>query len=392
MSDYTPYLTPIYPLFEEFLPSVVLLALPRVNHRWRKHAEQSRRNRVLSRRIEITLENVGHSLGFRTQLWDSNAVLSGSFLLWAILGCPSDWRPHDLDVYRPQWVFDPSACLCEIRVNDTCKCKFSKIENLMWCRAGCRDDHYSNRCYNSAGFSNARQYMLIDPEIGVARARVTHHTDFPFLVFPDVALSVRVVQCMEIQSASNRMGVARWILNNFDLDFLKITYDGKSVIVHDLQSVIHMTSKFTPNNLILIRSIQSKRIEKYIARGFTISNQRVENVVVNQFELTGLYLNDQPWCASIDLAKQCVLQDQLRRKQLWLSSEETTTSASDQQLQRVIQSMMNLFFHEHHLVPLDQLLLLFRQYTGLNCRSQAYLLLKQTLTEQLSSWHVFKDD
>lgn len=119
-------ISPVYLLLESFLPATVFFVLRRVNSSWRGLAEASRK-----RRVADALVLAGHTEVFRDALWESNSLLSGSFVLWVLLDQPASWSPGDLDIYRPALVDSDSDM------------NFSPIEDLCWRRAARRDAHFS---------------------------------------------------------------------------------------------------------------------------------------------------------------------------------------------------------------------------------------------------------
>eukprot|EP01006_Ploeotia_vitrea_P047168 TRINITY_DN67100_c2_g1_i1.p1 TRINITY_DN67100_c2_g1~~TRINITY_DN67100_c2_g1_i1.p1 ORF type:complete len:307 (-),score=16.97 TRINITY_DN67100_c2_g1_i1:125-1045(-) len=167
-------------------------------------------------------------------------LLSGSFVLWCVLGYPAEWTPRDVDVFG-----------CGDRH------AFTQFENFLY-NSGYKYDYMSR-----TEASDAYQDMT-DKRIECVREYFHPKTA---IMVNSITVALPDVQLM--------------LDTDFDLDFCKCHFDGKQLILPELKSVLtkHCVATWS-SSLELTKS----RIKKYRERGFTVDESKLEHLTEGRYD------------------------------------------------------------------------------------------------------------
>jgi hypothetical protein len=236
--------TPLFHYLSTFLCASSILSLHDTNHQCHWLCQQLKSNKIFTQRINNALLARGFDpIQFNQALLQSQCKLSGSFILQSINNEP--WQANDLDLYYS--------------LNNLNTTYWSSMDNYLWEMCG-REDHK---------YIKGHSYMQ--------EAHDCHslfHSIHSYRVNPETA-----VQCIRLESQFQNLD--EFITTKYDWDFLKNTFDGQSVTLHRIQSLLHRTSVYHVN------SDQGKlchiqRILKYQRRGYIALNYNVRSFVVHE--------------------------------------------------------------------------------------------------------------
>jgi hypothetical protein len=274
-----------------FLPAGCILALHRVNRECRAVCETWRTRRLLSQRVIKALEERNHGEGFRVACQASKAIVSGSLILCAIEG--GSWEADDVDIYQ-----------VDAAPYNHPHHQFSPIEDHLWERAS-KDKH--NFCYDRyeglGTFLIVRNYYI--PRRGSTKRR---HRDTEEKEEEEEDMKNKRAQqqrCQVMVLSKDASCAAKWVDDNYDLQFLVNTFDGRNLTIHHPVSLITGESAYRPNNHTTDNAVPEvlpchlQRIAKYTTRGFHITNVRDEQETVDGVDMVVHYLNNKPWGAHV---------------------------------------------------------------------------------------------
>ncbi len=239
---------PLSEHFATFLPAGSVFALHRANMACRAMAEKWKQKKILTKRVEKALEDTAGLGGpaFKEALAKSEAVVSGSFVLHVINGGGAGWAPDDVDMFRP---------------NQHDGVHFSALENYLWAKAGKSE-------VNRDPFA----YIEMHAHLKVRGYLTPTH-------------------CEVITIFENAPSAADWVEQKFDAHFLCNTYDGQSLTVHHADALITSSSPYRDS----ITGRHLERMQKYLQRGYTYSNVRVEQRMAEEVPIT-VYVVDGEDC------------------------------------------------------------------------------------------------
>lgn len=167
---------------------------------------------------------------FIQKIEENRSVLSGSFVLWCLLGYPTEWIPDDIDVFSQ------------------CDREFSTFENFLY-------EKGEYVCYHS------NVYGTLCKNIQTVR-------EYKFNDF-----KINTINMMIGTNANNASSEIRNKLDdNFDLSFCKCYFDGRNITCTEPSSILgkscmaKVTSSFWRTRI---------RIEKYRKRGFDIDDSNI---------------------------------------------------------------------------------------------------------------------
>lgn len=224
-------------LFRElacFLPAAELFCLLDTCRTFRVFAERVRRSKLLTQRVMNALKN------WNVPTPSKDLVLSGSLLLAALNG--DSWTPHDADFYT----MNPEARLPQVIT--------------VW--------------------SRGRHYMAFCADLYKSESIV------------EVVMAKAQNDLRHIQLIRLNIPPVDHVVNEYDLDFLKNTFDGQQVIIHRKQQFQVRASK--PHNASQIKH-PMHRFAKYVGRGYTVSGFRIEPFTYRGFKLRKLTMSDRPY-------------------------------------------------------------------------------------------------
>jgi len=231
------------------LPSVLNLSL--VQRRFQYIDKDLRSKGHWIKIIRKRLEQDGVDCNtFFPALQASHAFISGSYLLQCLLG--KLWIPSDIDVFCPESEYDPTLAkfLVEFAV---CASKE--------CGAG---GHNMDR---SGGI-----LMSLPPN--KLRLHITNYHSHPGDCDPHNTIYQwgTDLQLIKVDSPDTIMSCnlqfRSLIMEHFDFDFCKITFDGKTLRTHHISAI---RTQRTPLPTEKDRVISRKRVIKYADRGFRFS-------------------------------------------------------------------------------------------------------------------------
>lgn len=209
-------------------------------------------HKLMIKRIKFRLNKIGLGDAFMEALISSNAIISGSFILQALLG--EDWKT-DVDIFQKS-DYDPE---------NTCRRsgKFSPIENYLWENSG-KDD---------TKFEYDNYFQLENVGIDIVRTYSINN------------INIQVINIGEFINYDNIIHTLNnFIKNQFDFTFCMNTYDGLNLNIFDPQSIKNKTST---NKFIKIQMHENQKCDigtvasnihyrclKYMDKGFTITNYK----------------------------------------------------------------------------------------------------------------------
>lgn len=266
--------------FACFLPAGSIFGLHRTCRRTRHRCEQWRSKLILSQRIQNRLIDKSCNLKLIKEFLKQDSVLTGSFVLRSIQG--GDWESNDIDIFSKKSYKRAEECVREF--NNMC---FDVILN--------RD------------YDDVLSILEIDDPDKVH----TKKLKIQFIILENPAdLYVN----LDDEYVLQKLKEYNEPTERFDLDFLKNTYDGKRLVVRHCQSLIEQNSIFVESqipkkhssggaNLNLLFSQRFThdtssmrnidRIEKYLSRGYSIPNLKVEHISIHGLSIDYFYINDK---------------------------------------------------------------------------------------------------
>jgi hypothetical protein len=233
------------PLLCTYLGADDIFSLPAVSRDCLQFTERLKRMRFLSKRVIAYLSQVHHlEDDFLQTLQDAQGLVSGSAMLQAL--CPDHaWSVGDVDVFHKILPGD-NTDLPEKDARRNAHSDRGPMEH--WA-----DEQITDKVTPSLQCD--RHYRHIDEMIHI----------YNYLLAPT---NVR------LQIITTQRDPMQFIVQCFDFDFLKITFDGRNVVVHKMQAVRTRQSYYFPmaNDLHERLTLYRDRICKYRNRGFTIPN------------------------------------------------------------------------------------------------------------------------
>lgn len=203
-------------------------------------------------------------------LQETGSKISGSIILETILhGCENiAWYIGDIDIYTIQ----------------NKECLIRKIEGLT--KDKCNIDHWHaqriygdgldeykvNKCANPSFDTDKYEYIIKDMKVRIeevsTRSRTigckkNEYNDMCSISFPKV-------QIINLVSEGKRYGIDYFVDDSFDLDFCKNTFDGKTLNIINIDSILTKTTDLSKHKYPFTNM---NRIYKYENRGFTINNK-----------------------------------------------------------------------------------------------------------------------
>jgi hypothetical protein len=228
---------PLFQYLSTYLCASSILTLRQVNVQCKQLCEQLRCKKIFTQRIQEALKRIGVVDSFNRALLQSHSKISGSFLLQAINN--ESWFANDIDVYS-------------VRTNH-----FEPIHNYLWDLTNHNPEKWytiANR-YNLHGWKSKQGFIQ-----EVQAYQINAGT---------------VVQCIDL--VLKEIDIDQYIEKMYDLDLLKNTYDGRSVTLHNIQSICTRSSNYKIN-VADARVVHFHRIKKYLLRGYSICNFRVRSI------------------------------------------------------------------------------------------------------------------
>lgn len=195
------------------------------------------------------------SLGdeFWSALQSVQGKISGSSVL-KVLNHDA-WPCKDVDVYIPsdsRTISSTAAAYDETR--------FTAVEQYCWTRAGCNESNFSTSNDQDYGadrpqsFHFIRRYCLVEPELQ------------PHALPARAPLQIEVIRLFE-----KARTVDDYVCDDYDLEFLMSTFDGRVLTIHRLSAVRDRTTVY---HLVAAQASLNKRhrrrIAKYRDRGYRI--------------------------------------------------------------------------------------------------------------------------
>lgn len=279
-------ITPLLTYAFTFHDAGTMFALRRVNRQSFTSTETLRREHHFSNIIRREFHKLGLSQQFWQALQQDQGQVSGSSLLNILCADQLNWTCGDVDVYTKQNGAIPR--------NPTQDQLYGAVENYCWDRAARLTKQYAIHSSvnvalneeNSYGytrrrlFNYVRTYNLLLDETR-AQSEFQHQTRYGFweprfattsnnpmyeAVIPDPQQMNRI-QVIQIDNEYQR--IEQFIGDEFDLDFLKNIFDGKTLIIHHQQAFMQRRSEY--HLLCQATAHHLNRYWKYCRRGFHIT-------------------------------------------------------------------------------------------------------------------------
>jgi len=249
----------------DYLGGSSILGLHRTNQKWRGHANKWRRNQILSKRIAAALSPSIYGDGFLASIRASSAVVTGSFVLAAIEGVK--WTPDDVDIWTSRQIRNAVELL--------------PVERYLAAHAAA-----TPRVYNSEKYlSGAYEYAIVVED----RVHLVQVIQPDSLMGPLHASISHLAECVH------------HITSTFDLNFLKNTFDGTTVTLHDTTALLTHSSRFNRMPGKALPDHYVGRVLKYLDRGFVITGFRVAEITTEGgFHLRECYMDNDLWTVLID--------------------------------------------------------------------------------------------
>lgn len=217
-----------------------LLTLKRVNRCCRDGVERLHKSGSTVKLLKTALQSLGLDETFLTALHESKAVISGSFLLKILTG--GSWTAGDIDVYHQGSAPD-----------------FGYLYNRL--------------------HTNAVETWLNDRTSGLQRQTRSHTTDLTVGLYQGFmtgckhfALHDFDLNGTKVQNIYTDKSPFEMILTKFDADFLKNTFDGKTLTIWNVPAFSSGTSEYHTENPHDKESTNLRRLRKYMDRGFAFTN------------------------------------------------------------------------------------------------------------------------
>lgn len=259
----------------DFLNASSIFNLRLVNRLFKQTTDQWKQSCVFSKRSEKYFKLViGSSADkFLNILLSSRAFVSGSLLLQILEGFPETLLSNDCDIYT----MDQQTQNENMQTQNN-YFQYSKIEDFLWETINFSEENYH--------WLESKSYPDFDEKKPEFKVREYQTARMKFDV-----IKIGLTECKNIKE---------WIIENFDLDFLHNTFDGKNLIVYGMQSIRTKTSNYKPFSINLL-GCHMNRIEKYEKRGFIVPNINVKQKIVTCRDLKrdivvwNVFKNEKHW-------------------------------------------------------------------------------------------------
>jgi hypothetical protein len=192
---------------------------------------------------------------FLQALQEGAGVLSGSALLHAC--CPSDkWSAGDVDVFHAKLPGD-NTHLAHEDPQRNAQSDIGFLEAWAHDHIAEEDLHSESHYDHLDAIIHVHNYTLLPP----TSTSLSESIDEP-------CVNTRV------QIITTRDNPVAFVEQHFDMDFLKLTFDGHNVTIHNMSSVRTKRSSYHPmtDDLHTKDTLYRERICKYMDRGFTLDN------------------------------------------------------------------------------------------------------------------------
>eukprot|EP01006_Ploeotia_vitrea_P021364 TRINITY_DN53724_c0_g2_i1.p1 TRINITY_DN53724_c0_g2~~TRINITY_DN53724_c0_g2_i1.p1 ORF type:complete len:290 (+),score=18.33 TRINITY_DN53724_c0_g2_i1:2-871(+) len=189
---------------------------------------------------------------FLQQLTTTNSVISGSFVLWCVLGFPPHWTPDDVDVFTP------------LKEQED----FSSMEKQLYKDKSTEYTHYHNNAYQvlCEQIRTVRTYTLNLDQQQQQQVENKHLYDpWNYLTNDSREVRINTIDLDLANKARTQEEVVSMLNNNFDLAFCKCHFDGEKITCVSPMSVFRKSCVAKVTSSLWRTRL---RVKKYRDRGF----------------------------------------------------------------------------------------------------------------------------
>lgn len=267
--------------FAPFLSGDSIFSLNKVDKLFHKRCQELKKTKILSQRIRKHMFEYGFGDNFWRALKESNAVISGSFLLSCITN--DKWIPGDIDIFQfeSNQKFNCKNIKKDDRqLYDISNSEFltrSDIELYAMSRHGSQDDgslimNCNNYDYETPYVRQYKKSLTSKNEINsyndVTKWTYTKKNQYYEHQMID-HFDTKALKMQIITVNNNILDISQTTIKNFDFDFNKITFDGCSLNVYSCESICdRKIIIYLPTNIPNTSKL-FERICKYTSRGFS---------------------------------------------------------------------------------------------------------------------------
>jgi hypothetical protein len=250
-------------MFCEYLGATDIFSLRVINHTCWQFSESLRKSKFLTKRVVKYLRQTHHlDETFCILLQTHKGVVSGSDMLRAI--SPSHWKSSDIDVYHARLASDTT----HLAEGDPARDEHSKVGPIEQWASAQQAAHGADQ-----GHTEMASYGHID--------EIVHFSEY-HLSFGS-----------KLQVITTRDDPLIHISSGYDMDFLKVIFDGRAVTVFHMHAIRTKTSLYRPLMMYLYcqHTRYLERIYKYQQlRDYTLSNV-LEVHHERTFDIQGLQMS-----------------------------------------------------------------------------------------------------